>query len=108
VSSHTVDLRYRWMLGNDWYLEPHARWYTQSEADFYVEALPGKPEPGMDVSADYRLGGLTDTTFGAKVGKQLGEGSEISARLESFQQSGDYEAADLSAIIFELGYSFKW
>jgi hypothetical protein len=42
------------------------------------------------------------------VGKQLGEGSEVSARLESFQQSGDSEAADLSAIIFEVGYSFKW
>lgn len=108
VSSHTVDLRYRWMLGGDWYLEPHARWYTQSEADFYVESLADEPAPGMDASADYRLGGLTDTTFGAKVGKQLGEGSEVSARLESFQQSGDYEAADLSAIIFELGYSFKW
>lgn len=108
IASHTLDLRYRWMLASDWFLEPHARWYTQSEADFYVEALPAAPVAGSDATSDYRLGALTDTTMGFKVGRKLGEDSEASFRLESFQQGGDTPVADLSAIIVEFGYSFRW
>lgn len=108
ISSHTVDLRYRHLLGGDWFLEPHARWYSQTEADFWVEALDAPPVAGDNVSSDYRLGALTDTTFGLKVGKRLGETGEASVRVESFQQSGDTEAADLSAVIVEFGYSFRW
>lgn len=108
IASHTIDLRYRWQMAPNWFLEPHARWYSQSEADFFVEAMPAAPVAGTHVTSDYRLGALTDTTFGFKVGKTLGEDREASFRLESFQQSGDSDVADLSAIIVEFGYSFRW
>lgn len=108
ISSHTVDLRYRWMLPESWYLEPHARWYTQNEADFYVESLSSAAAIPAEVSADYRLGALTDTTVGLKVGKRLADDGDISVRLESFNQSGDSAVADLSALVLEFGYSFRW
>ena len=34
VTSHTIDLKYHWQLDHA-YLEPHLRYYLQSEADFY-------------------------------------------------------------------------
>lgn len=108
IASHTLDLRYRHALGERWYVEPHLRWYTQNEADFWVEALAAPPVAGSDASSDYRLGALTDTTFGLKVGRRLSADSEASLRVESFSQSGDTPAADLSAMIVEVGYSFRW
>lgn len=108
VASNTLDLRYRHLLAGDWFVEPHARWYTQSEADFWVEALAAPPAAGDHVSADYRLGALTDTTVGLKFGKRLGETGEASMKVESFQQTGDTPAAELSAVIVEFGYSFRW
>lgn len=110
IVSHTLDLHYRHFMAHEWFVEPHVRWYSQGEADFYVESLPVAPVIGSGeyASGDYRLGALTDTTFGIKVGKKLGDDREISMRVESMQQSGDTEAADLSALIMEFGYSFRW
>ncbi len=34
VDSHTIDLRYRFGMSNDQYIEPHFRYYTQTAADF--------------------------------------------------------------------------
>lgn len=114
IDSHTLDFRYRWSLANNWYLQPHLRYYQQNEADFWYENL--SPRDYQDVqngviteaSADYRLGALTDTTFGLKVGKKLSGGREWNARLEFFQQSGDTDAADLDAIITQVGFNFYW
>lgn len=108
IASNTIDLRYRHLLGGDWFVEPHARWYTQNEADFWTEALTAPPAAGSNASSDYRLGALTDTTVGLKVGKRLGETGEASVKVESFQQTGDTAAAELSAVIVEFGYSFRW
>lgn len=110
VVSHTVDLRYRHFMRNEWFIEPHLRWYSQSEADFWVESLPVAPVVGSgeNASGDYRLGALTDTTVGLKFGKKFKNDQEVSMRVESFQQSGDTEPADLSAMILEFGYSFRW
>ena len=111
VASNTLDLRYRWMLPSDWYVEPHLRWYDQGEADFYTDRLAVAPVAGdttKQFSADYRLGALTDTTFGARVGKRTSETGETWMSLESMTQSGDTAQADLSAVILEFGYSRKF
>src|SRR5690606_8722353 len=39
ISSHTLDLKYRWQLENGWFVQPHVRYYSQSEADFWYESL---------------------------------------------------------------------
>jgi hypothetical protein len=114
ITSHTLDLRYRWMLDDGWYLQPHVRLYQQSEADFWYESLTPSDWQAIqagtieEASADYRLGKLSDQTLGLKVGRTLDNGREWSARLEVFQQSGDTEAADLDAIITQIGYSFRF
>jgi hypothetical protein len=68
IDSHTVDLRFRWPLGDRSYVEPHIRYYSQSEAEFYRSSLiDGEALPEY-ASADYRLGNFDAVTVGAKYG----------------------------------------
>lgn len=114
IASNTLDLHYQRKLPENWYVEPHVRWYDQGAADFYTTSvLPADiaghvGDKSLAYSADYRLGALTDTTFGVRVGKRLADNGDAYVRLESMTQSGDTAQADLSALIFEVGYSRKW
>ena len=119
IDSHTVDLRYRWPLGNKRYIEPHLRFYSQTEAEFYrLSLIDGEPLPAY-ASADYRLGDFDAITLGAKYGWTTGSGNPMSVRLEFYQQSGNIAAGrligsqanqdnypDLNAIILQFGYQF--
>lgn len=119
IDSHTVDLRYRWPLGNRNYLEPHVRWYTQTHADFYRPSLDGTLPLPAHASADYRLGEFDAITFGIKYGWETVSGNEWSARLEYYtsdgktpgdlligNQAGRQIYPDLSAIIAQISYRF--
>ena len=87
VDSHAVDLRYRFRLGGA-YVEPRARYYTQSAADFYVRNLyDGDPVP-RHVTADYRLGQLDTITLGLKYGHRILDDSEWNVRVEVYSQAG--------------------
>jgi len=124
VQSSTLDTTYRWNFGENKYLEPHLRWYTQTEADFYRVALDDGEETTLtEASADPRLGAFSGYTFGLKYGQTLKSGNSWSARLEYYQQAGklagvpDAAAAglqkfdlepDLSAVMFTVGYKFRW
>ncbi len=113
ITSHTLDVKYRFQFDNGWYLQPHVRWYDQSEADFYQESITADElttlqNSNSDVSADYRLGSLTDTTYGFKVGKEWANNQQLSLRVESFTQSGDSDASELDALITQVGYTFYW
>lgn len=120
VDSHTVDVRYRWPIGDNSYLEPHVRYYTQTHADFYRTSLAsGNPLP-VNASADYRLGEFDAITFGVKYGWKTESGNEWNARLEMYSADGSVPGnlligtdqagreiyPDLDAIIFQLGYRF--
>ncbi|OUS26093.1 hypothetical protein A9Q99_19140 [Gammaproteobacteria bacterium 45_16_T64] len=106
VDSHTLDLRYRWNFSANSYLEPHFRYYTQSAANFYREDISSTEVLPQVVSADYRLGGLEATTAGIKWATKLDKQHEFNIRVELYEQSGDTAAADLSALITQLGYTF--
>lgn len=132
ISSHTLEARYYMPIGvNGYYIEPHVRFYTQTEADFYTPWLAqgkdftlagGVITPLVEnASADPRLAAMDATTLGIKVGKHLGQDSEISLRLEQYDQkggsvsapaTGDLAGLDqtpaLKAMIVQLGYSFRW
>lgn len=108
VDTHTVDLRYRRLLIDDWFVEPHVRRYVQDAAGFRVESLTAPPVPGTYVSSDYRLGELTDTTLGARIGRLLPNDGEIGMRVESFRQDGDSAVADVRALILEFSYRYRW
>jgi hypothetical protein len=119
IDSHTVDLRYRWPMGDSRYLEPHLRFYTQTDASFFeVGIIDGAPLPAF-ASNDYRLGNFDAITVGLKYGWTTKNGNEMSARLEFYQQSGSIPAdkqfgnqvglveyPDLNAIIFQFSYRF--
>ncbi len=119
IDSHTVDIRYRWPLGDSRYLEPHLRYYTQTDAEFYqVGVATGSPLPAYATN-DYRLGNFDAITAGVKYGWTTKRGNEMSARLEFYQQNGSIPAGklfgsqigqaqypDLNAIIFQFSYRF--
>jgi Protein of unknown function (DUF3570) len=121
IDSHTVDLRLRWPVGENSYLEPHVRFYTQTEADFYqVGVVDGAPLP-LYASSDYRLGNFDAITAGLKYGWKSWNGNDTSVRLELYQQSGkipadrlignqvgQFEYPDLTAIILQFSYQFGY
>jgi len=119
IDSHTVDLRFRWPMGERHYLEPHVRFYTQTEANFYqVGLVDGAPLPAF-ASNDYRLGNFDAITAGLKYGWETRNGNDISVRLELYQQRGSIPAdklfgnqvglvqyPDLDAVIVQFSYQF--
>ncbi|MDH3481082.1 MAG: DUF3570 domain-containing protein [Gammaproteobacteria bacterium] len=119
IDSHTVDLRYRIPFGANRYLEPHLRFYTQTDAEFYRLSIPDSlPLPGH-ASADYRLGNFDAITAGLKYGWRTHNDNEMSVRIEGYRQTGSVPAdqlignqvsrdnfPDLNAIIVQFGYRF--
>ncbi len=121
VDSQTVDLTWRFVQDNGYYLQPHLRWYQQSAADFYRYFLLDTEAVPQYASADYRLGELTTQTLGIKYGHSDPFGNDWSVRLEYYLQSGDGSPAeavgqlrnqdlfpDVEAWIFQVNYAFKW
>ena len=119
IDSHTVDLRYRWPIGESAYLEPHVRFYTQTAAEFYAPSLVDGLALPEYASADYRLADFDATTIGLKYGWKTGNGNDVSMRLELYQQSGNIPTdslignqlardnyPDLNAIILQFSYRF--
>lgn len=122
INSHTVDFRYRFMLNNNKYLEPHVRYYKQSKAKFHRYFLTEPETENIEyASADYRLAAFNATTLGLKFGMTLKNEKEFSTRIEYYQASGDdhpteafgaLAAQDLypevSAWILQANYSFRF
>ena len=119
IDSHTVDVRYRIPFGADRFFEPHLRFYTQTEAEFYMLSISdSQPLPGF-ASADYRLGDFDAITLGIKYGWKTRNDNEMSVRVEGYRQTGSIPGnqlignqatrdnyPDLNAIIVQLGYRF--
>ncbi|MGB5246845.1 MAG: DUF3570 domain-containing protein [Woeseia sp.] len=119
VDSHTLDGRFRIPFGDRAYFEPHLRYYTQTEADFYRASLiDGAPLP-MYAASDYRLGDFDGITAGIKYGWETARGNEAAVRLEYYQQNGEVPAAQvignqsgrdlypgLDAFILNVSYRF--
>lgn len=117
IDSHTVDVRYRWNFGGDQYIQPHIRYYTQTEADFYQRFLVDAQPTPQFASADRRLGNFDGLTIGLKYGRVLKNGNPFNVRLEYYNQSGDAGPGignlnnfdlfpDVGAVILQFGYSF--
>jgi hypothetical protein len=122
VFSQTVDSTYRWNLGASSYLEPHLRYYRQSEADFYHPALfDGQENQLSEASADPRLAAFDAITVGLKYGHTTRGGLPWWVRVEGYTQLGrttgvPAQAADglskfdlepeLTALMFTAGFRF--
>ncbi len=119
IDSHTFDTRLRWPMGKSAYLEPHVRYYMQTEADFYLASLADTAALPAFASSDYRLGRFDAITAGIKVGWRTAGGNDVGVRLEVYQQRGDVPAnlltgsqtaadvfPDLYAVIAQVSYRF--
>ena len=119
IDSHTIDSRFRYMLGDGSYIQPHFRYYQQSAADFYRPFLNQADALPMYASADYRVGEMIAYTVGFKYGQKMDNGQEWAFRLEYYQQDpknagfdapGVLQDQDLypsvKAIIAQVNYSF--
>ena len=116
-----LDGRYRIALGDTRYVEPHLRYYTQTEANFYRFSLvDGEPLPEFAAS-DFRLGNFDAVTAGFEYGTQRDSGAEWSVRVEYYRQSGKVPAAQiighqaerdqfapLDAVISQFTYKFDF
>lgn len=105
VSSHTVEMKYRFALGNKHYLQPEVRYYVQDKANFYHYNLVDGAIPTY-ASADYRLADLKTTTLAIKYGIDLDKDSEFSVRLGKMNQTsnGDAPFEDVDATFVQLNY----
>jgi hypothetical protein len=90
-----VDLRLRHELGDDLFVQPHLRGYTQTAADFFRFGLPqGDPLPQFATS-DIRLGPLHTATVGATVGFHIPDyPGSFTARAEYVLQWGKGHPGD--------------
>ena len=89
VQSHTADLSVKLQLSATKSLEPRARWYRQSRADFSRPFLvQGQPRPEY-ASADARLATFTAFTYGLAYSFPSGKQSSLTFSAEYYLQSGD-------------------
>lgn len=120
IDSHTLDVRYRIPFGDTSYLEPHVRYYTQSEAEFYRLSLDSSVPLPQYASSDYRLGNFDGITAGLKYGWKTRNDNDMSLRVEWYQQSGTVPVEqlignqagrnnypDLNALIVQFSYRFS-
>lgn len=99
ADSRTVEVKWRWLLSERFYLEPQGRWSEQEAAYFYRHSLinfqdlsGGQPRLRY-ASADPRLNAFTATTLGLKLGWQ-DRNQAVSLRLARYTQRGDSHPAD--------------
>ena len=94
IKSKTVDLHYRIPLLKNHALQPHARWYSQSAADFYHPYLiSGNPLP-THASADYRLAPFHALTLGLEYFITVAPKTHLSISAEYYHQIGDISPPD--------------
>lgn len=119
ITSHTFDLSYHLPIARGHALEPHARWYYQTEADFYQAYLFGGAPLPDHASADYRLSPFHALTLGLQYLLPVGEHVHLSIGFEYYHQAGDLSPPDglgalsrydlfptLDAAMVRLGYSY--
>jgi hypothetical protein len=121
IKSLTADLRYRWQIGMNYYIEPHLRYYSQGAADFFHYYLVSGETIPQYASADTRLAKFHAQTYGVKFGIPFDDTSELNVRIEYYDQHGNGSPGgaigqlqqqnlfpDLKAYTLLLGYTFAF
>lgn len=120
LSSHTVDLRYRWAPSTRHAFTPHLRWYSQSAVDFYTPFLRDDMALPTQFTADYRQGSFDGITVGLEYDYRTAGGSSVRIALEHYRQDGeDPDNApgqlrgreifpDMDAFMVRINFDFGW
>lgn len=94
ITSETAEVAERVGLGHSIYIEPSARWYQQTAADFFHYYLvQGQTLPDY-ASSDTRLGKFQSITYGVKLGFKPTGRTELYIRGSYYKQMGDGHPAD--------------
>ncbi|MDH5392910.1 MAG: DUF3570 domain-containing protein [Gammaproteobacteria bacterium] len=109
IVSNTLDFRLKIRYENDFFIEPHLRFYDQTAANFYYFAIEqevfgpnGFPEYG---SADYRLDEIDGTTLGFNIGKTFSAHGKLRVRVEHIRWQYKNSLFDVNeALVFQLSY----
>ena len=121
ISASTIDIRYRHRLAGGAFVQPHIRFYRQSEAYFFRHSLAvseGLPE---FASADTRLGAFDAVTLGVGYGSPIVDGNQHRFVAEFYTQDGESHPRDaiglqnqqdlfpsLKALILKYFYKTQW
>ena len=121
ISATTYEARYRHRLAGGAYIQPHIRFYRQSEAEFFRHSIVTSEALPKDVSADSRLAAFDAVTIGLRYGSQIIDHSQHSFVAEFYSQDGESNPADavglqkdqdlfpsLKTLIFKYFYSMQW
>jgi hypothetical protein len=99
ITSHTADVFLRLPVRGDHAIEPHFRWYRQSEANFYNAYLVGGQAVPNYASADSRLAAFDAVTYGLTYSLPVDAGSRLSLSAEYYTQIGDRGPPDAIGIL---------
>ena len=105
IRSHTVDATYNWKYNERGFLEPHFRFYHQSQADFYQLGLINGASLPAYASADYRLSRFNAITGGLRWGWRFDNDSQLHLRLEYYTQLGSAHPDSPADIGVQRGFS---
>jgi hypothetical protein len=93
IKAHTVGLEYVQPFAQGWSVTPMLRVYSQSAANFYIDAgpsdfpfPPNPPDDAIVFSEDQRLSAFGAHTFGLKVSKQLNDDWLVDVKFEQYTQ----------------------
>ncbi len=121
ITASTFDLRYLYRLAGGAYIQPHIRFYKQTEADFFRHSLPVSEGIPDFASADTRLAAFDAITLGIGYGSTVVEGKQHRFVAEFYTQDGESNPGDavglqkqedlfpiLKTLIFKYLYSTQW
>jgi Protein of unknown function (DUF3570) len=98
IQAHTLDAEWVKPTGGGWTFSPSVRLYSQSAANFYVDAdttgspFPPFPSAGSTYySEDQRVSAYGAHTFGFKVVKYLDADTWVDFKVEQYQQRGSWK-----------------
>lgn len=93
VHSHTLGVEYVQPVAETWTITPLLRYYSQSAANFYIDADPARlpftpnpPENALNHSFDQRLANFGAVTYGIKVAKRIDEKWIVDFKFEQYTQ----------------------
>jgi len=94
ITSKTAELSERINLTQRTYLEPSARWYQQSAANFFHYYLVDGAALPAFASADTRLNAFTSMTYGLKLGFRMTPRTELDFSGGFYRQMGNGHPAE--------------
>jgi hypothetical protein len=94
ISSETAELSERINLGRAWYIEPNARLYHQTAANFYYPYLVSGTTLPTYASSDSRLSRFDAVTYGLTLGVHISGRTELYLRGNYYTQMGQHHPVD--------------